>query len=159
MTMQPRRRSSRKCLAPKKDLRQVPLAGKPRKGSNAKLDRWCKVTEDGQEPEQATMIAAMNAWQQRTGRMNIPVPEREPRHVSSARKLRQAPTARYHHTPTMLSASKSCQTSTENCRHTPIAYTDGNTKSNLLPSYRGFNAELHVVPRNVVQDTFNNEDP
>ena len=104
------------------------------------------------------MIAAMNAWQQRTGRVNIPVPEREPHHVSSARKLCQDPTARYHHTPTTPSASKSCQTSSEDCRHASIASTDGSTKSNLLTSYRGFNAELNAVPRNVVQDTFNEEE-
>ena len=93
-------------MAPKKDLRQVPLAGQSRKGSNAKLDRWCKVTEDGQEPEQATMIAAMNAWQQRTGRMNTPVPKKELRHVSFARKPHQDPTACYHSTSAKSSASK-----------------------------------------------------
>ena len=99
MTMQQTRRGGRKSSAPKRDLRQVPLAGKPRQGSNAKLDRWCNVTEDEQEPEQAMVIAAMNAWQQRTGRMNTPVPKKELRHVSFAKKPRQDPTARYHPHP------------------------------------------------------------
>merc|ERR1712082_377953 len=88
-----RSRGGRKRSATKKDLRQAELAGKLRQSSNAKLNRWCNVTEEGQEPELATVIGSMNAWQQRTESGNIPVPEREPRHVLSARMFRQVPTA------------------------------------------------------------------
>ena len=159
MTIQPRRRGRKRRSAPKKELRRVELASKQRQGSNAQSHRRCNVTQDGQEPVQEMVIGSINAWQRRTGRMDIPVPERElrrvhtadrePSHVLSAGKLRQDSHARYIHAPTKLSASKGCQT--------PNAYTDGNDQSTLLPNNRGFNAELHKR-RNVVPDTFNQEE-
>ena len=168
MTMQPRRRGRKRCSASKKELRQAAVGGLQRQGSNAKLGRGCKVDEDRKKSKQATVIGSINAWQQRAGRVNIPVPEREPRHVSYARQLRQVHTvdreqrhvstvgklrqdqsARDRHTPTKLSASKGCQT--------PNDYKDGNTKSPILPRHRGFNVELHER-MNVVQDTFNDEE-
>ena len=192
MTMQPRRRSGRKRSSTKNNLRQVQLDGKLRQGPGVRSDRWCAAIEVGQEPELAKVVGSMNAWQQNTERVDIPVPRRGLRHVSSARMLRQVPAAerepcyvppagklhhitdaRYRQAPTNNSASKGCQTPVEVCCQTPYAYKNGNTESStVFPSFKGSHQfqgappvsrgstsfkELHQR-RNVVQDTFNNEE-
>ena len=83
--------------------------------------------------------------------------KKELRHVSSPGKPRQDPNARYHSTSTKSSASKSCQTSSEDCRYASIASINGSAKPNLPANDRRFSAKLSAVSRGVVQDASNDD--